>query len=38
MAAPAYYIPDGEKALIDQFIDIRKRENVSQAELAKIRE
>lgn len=34
MAAPTYYIPDGEKALIDQFVEIRKRENVSQAELA----
>lgn len=36
MAAPTYYVPDGEKALIDQFIEIRKKENVSQVELAKM--
>lgn len=36
MAAPTYYIPDGEKALIDQFVEIRRKENVSQAELAKM--
>lgn len=36
MAAPTYYVPDGEKALIDQFIEIRKKENVSQTELAKM--
>lgn len=36
MAAPTYYVPDGEKTLIDQFVEIRKKENVSQAELAKI--
>lgn len=36
MAAPTYYVPDGEKVLIDEFIEIRKKENVSQAELAKM--
>ena len=35
MAAPTYYVPDDENILIDQFIDIRKKENVSQSELAK---
>lgn len=36
MAAPTYYVSDGEKDLIDQFIEIRKKENVSQSELAKM--
>lgn len=36
MAAHTYYIPDGENALIDQFVEIRRKENVSQAELAKM--
>ncbi len=36
MAAPTYYIPDSEKVLIDRFIEIRKEENISQAELAKM--
>lgn len=36
MAAPTYYVPDGENSLIDQLVEIRKEENVSQAELAKM--
>ena len=26
MAAPTYYVPDDEKNLIDQFVEIRKKE------------
>lgn len=36
MAAPTYYVPDAEGVLIDQLIEIRKKENVSQAQLAKM--
>lgn len=35
MPAPSFYVSSDENILIDQFIDIRKKENVSQSELAK---
>lgn len=36
MIAPTYYVPDGKKALIDQLVEIRKKEKISQTELAKM--
>ena len=35
MPAPTYYISDNDKDLVDALIAIRKKENVSQKELAK---
>ncbi len=36
MPAKTYYISENEKELVDGLIEIRKRENISQAELAKM--
>lgn len=35
MAAPTFYVPNDEEKIIDQFIEIREKENVTQSELAK---
>lgn len=34
MPAPTYYVAEDDKELIDKIIEIRKNENISQAELA----
>lgn len=36
MPAKTYYVADNDQKLIDNLIEIRKRENISQAELAEI--
>lgn len=36
MPAKTFYVADDDQKLIDNLIEIRKRENISQAELAKI--
>ena len=36
MPAPTYYISDDDKKLVDDLIEIRKKENISQAELAEM--
>lgn len=36
MPAPTYYVADCDGELIDRIIEIRKKENVSQAELAEM--
>lgn len=36
MPAPTYYVADNDKELIDKIIEIRKSENISQAELAEM--
>lgn len=36
MPAPTYYISDDDKKLVDDIIEIRKKENISQAELAEM--
>lgn len=36
MAAPTFYVADDDKELIDRIIEIRKSENISQSELAKM--
>lgn len=36
MPAPTYYISDSDKELVDKLIEIRKKENISQSELAKM--
>ena len=36
MPAPTYYVADDDQKLIDKVIEIRKKENVSQAELAEM--
>ena len=36
MAAPTFYVSDSDTDLIDRLIEIRKRENISQAELANL--
>jgi DNA-binding XRE family transcriptional regulator len=36
MLAPTYYVPDDDEAVIDKLIEIRKNENISQSELAKM--
>ena len=36
MAAPTYYVADDDQKLIDKLIEIRKKENISQAELAEM--
>ena len=34
MPAPTYYIPDNDKKLVENLIAIRKKENISQKDLA----
>lgn len=36
MPAPTYYVSDEDKKLVDDLIEIRKKENISQAELAEM--
>lgn len=36
MPAPTYYIQDEDKKLVEKLVEIRKRENISQEELAKM--
>lgn len=36
MPAPTFYVADNDKELIDKIIEIRKSENISQSELAKM--
>jgi len=36
MPAPTYYLADDDKEIIDRIIEIRKKENISQAELAEM--
>ena len=36
MPAPTFYVADNDKELIDKIIEIRKSENISQAELAEM--
>ena len=36
MPAPTYYIADKDKELVDKLIEIRKKENVSQKQLAEM--
>ena len=36
MPAPTYYISDNDKELVDKLIELRKKENISQSELAKM--
>lgn len=36
MPAPTYYVSDDDKKLVDNLIEIRKKENISQAELAEM--
>ena len=36
MPAPTYYVADDDQKLIDNLIEIRKNENISQAELAEM--
>ena len=36
MPAPTYYVSDDDKKLVDDLIEIRKKENISQAELAEM--
>lgn len=36
MPAPTYYISDDDKKLVDDLIEIRKKENISQSELAEM--
>lgn len=36
MPAPTFYVADNERELVDKLIEIRKKENISQEELAKL--
>ena len=36
MPAPTFYISSDDKELVDRLIEIRKQENISQSELAKM--
>lgn len=36
MGAPTFYVSDSDTELIDRLVEIRKKENVSQSELAKM--
>lgn len=36
MPAPTYYIPDNDKKLVENLIAIRKKENISQKDLAEM--
>lgn len=36
MAAPTFYVAENDKELIDRIIEIRKNENISQSELARM--
>ena len=36
MPAPTYYVADDDQEIIDRIIEIRKKENISQAELAEM--
>lgn len=36
MAAPTFYVSNSDTELIDRLIEIRKKENISQAEIARL--
>ena len=36
MPAPTFYVSSNDKELVDKLIEIRKQENISQSELAKM--
>jgi len=36
MPAPTYYIADGDRELVDKLVELRKKENISQAKLAEM--
>jgi len=36
MPAPTFYVSSDDKELVDRLIEIRKKENISQSELAKM--
>lgn len=36
MSAPTFYVSSNDKELVDKLIEIRKQENISQSELAKM--
>ena len=36
MSAPTFYVSNNDKELVDKLIEIRKQENISQSELAKM--
>lgn len=36
MPAPTFYVSSDDKELVDKLIEIRKQENISQSELAKM--
>ena len=36
MSAPTFYVSNNDKELVDKLIEIRKQENISQLELAKM--
>ena len=36
MLAPTFYVSSDDKELVDKLIEIRKQENISQSELAKM--
>lgn len=36
MPAPTFYVADDDEEMIDRIVEIRKKENISQAELAKM--
>lgn len=36
MPAPTFYVWDKEKELIDELVGLRKKQNISQAQLAKL--
>ena len=38
MSAPTFYVADNDKELVDKIIEIRKKEKISQAELAEMTE
>lgn len=36
MSAPSFYVSSDDRELVDKLIEIRKKENISQSELAKM--
>lgn len=36
MLAPTYYISESDKELVDELVEIRKKENISQKQLAEM--
>ena len=36
MPAPTYYISESDKELVDELVEIRKKENISQKQLAEM--